>query len=67
MTDLSQMLRWNAGFVRGLAQSVLERARLIRSTLSPVAAEAVVKSAKPKAKKTRVKKKAMRKTKRAHA
>src|SRR4051812_13244226 len=35
MTDLSQMIRWNANFVRGLAQSVLERARVIRESLTP--------------------------------
>ena len=35
MTDLSQMFRWNTGFVRGLAQSVLERAKVIRGSLSP--------------------------------
>ena len=40
MTDLSQMLRWNANFVRGLAQSVLERAKVIRSTLTPSALSA---------------------------
>lgn len=27
------MIRWNANFVRGLAESVLERARKIRGTL----------------------------------
>jgi hypothetical protein len=35
MTDLSGMIRWNANFVRGLAQSVLERAKVIRGTLVP--------------------------------
>ena len=35
MTDLSQMIRWNANFVRGLAQSVLERAKVIRGSLKP--------------------------------
>lgn len=39
MTDLSQMIRWNANFVRGLAQSVLERAKVIRSTLTPYTSE----------------------------
>ena len=33
MADFSQMLRWNANFVRGLAQSVLERAQVIRGSL----------------------------------
>jgi hypothetical protein len=35
MTDLTQMIRWNANFVRGLAQSVLDRAKVIRSSLTP--------------------------------
>jgi len=35
MTDITQMIRWNANFVRGLAQSVLDRAKVIRSTLTP--------------------------------
>ena len=35
MTDLSQMIRWNTKFVRGLAQSVLDRAKVIRSSLEP--------------------------------
>lgn len=35
MTDnISQMIRWNTKFVRGLAQSVLERAKVIRSGLT---------------------------------
>lgn len=38
MTDLTQMLRWNAGFVRGLAQSVLDRAKAIRGSLPPYSA-----------------------------
>jgi hypothetical protein len=38
MTEISNMIRWNANFVRGLAQSVLERARVIRGTLGPVSA-----------------------------
>jgi hypothetical protein len=42
MTDLSQMIRWNANFVRGLAQSVLERAKVIRSQLKPGKGEAGV-------------------------
>jgi len=33
VTDFSQMWRWNSKLVRGLAQSVLERARAIRMTL----------------------------------
>ncbi|HMN69681.1 MAG TPA: hypothetical protein PKC28_14155 [Bdellovibrionales bacterium] len=48
MTDFSQVIRWNAGFVRGLAQSVLERARVIRGSL--VSAPPVAAAAKPSAK-----------------
>lgn len=29
------MIRWNASFIRGLAESVLKRARVIRSSLTP--------------------------------
>jgi hypothetical protein len=50
MKDLTQMIRWNAGFVRGLAQSVLERAQVIRGTLKPVKAEPVAASAAKTAK-----------------
>ena len=39
MTDLSQMIRWNTNFVRGLAQSVLERAKVIRTSLAPYVPE----------------------------
>lgn len=34
MTDI---IRWNANFVRQLAQSVLDRARLVRSSLTAYA------------------------------
>ena len=37
MSDLTQMIRWNANFVRGLAQSVLDRAKVIRTSLTPYA------------------------------
>ena len=59
MTDLTQVIRWNTGFVRGLAQSVLDRAKIVRSTLTSAAAPTKPKSAvkkkastskKPKAK-----------------
>ncbi len=40
MADLGEMIRWNAGFVRGLAQSVLDRAQKIRSSLAPYVTEA---------------------------
>jgi hypothetical protein len=38
MPEISNMIRWNANFVRGLAQSVLERARVIRGSLAPTTA-----------------------------
>lgn len=41
MTDLSGVIRWNANFVRGLAESVLNRAKVIRSSLSSTSAEVV--------------------------
>jgi hypothetical protein len=51
MTDFTQMIRWNANFVRGLAQSVLDRAKTIRSTLTPYGVESAV-AAKPAGKVT---------------
>ena len=54
MTDL---IRWNAGFVKGLAQSVLERATVIRLSLeSSTEKKAAKKTAKKKTAK-KVKKK----------
>jgi len=82
MTDnLTQMIRWNANFVRGLAQSVLDRAKVIRSTLTPYASDVPVftaaKAGKTTTKRMTVKKaakktskkvsKPVRKTKKAHA
>ena len=60
MTDLSQVIRWNAGFVRGLAQSVLDRAKTIRSTLTEKTASPDLKAApaKTSAKKPASKRKA---------
>ncbi len=56
MAELGHMLKWNADFVRGLAQVVLERARMIRSSLpGSAAAAAPVKKAGVK-KSVRVKK-----------
>ena len=48
MSELSQMLRWNANFVRGLAQSVLERARVIRGSLKAETSQAFGLKAKVK-------------------
>jgi hypothetical protein len=45
MTDLSQLVRWNAGFVRGLAESVLNRAKSIRTTLTAYGEEPVKSAA----------------------
>lgn len=57
MADLSQVIRWNANFVRGLAQSVLDRAKVIRSTLAPYTPESPLFGAsKTKAVKMTVKK-----------
>jgi hypothetical protein len=81
MADLTQMIRWNANFVRGLAQSVLERAKEIRGSLGPNTAEAPIFAATVKtgkAKRMTVKKapkkisakkssKPVRKTKKANA
>ena len=55
MADLSQVIRWNANFVRGLAQSVLERAKTIRGSLSPAASVKKSAAKKASAKKTAVK------------
>jgi hypothetical protein len=61
MADLTNVIRWNAGFIRGLAQSVLERARTVRSGLVPYpAAPQAAKdahSAAGRAEKTAAKKK----------
>jgi hypothetical protein len=53
MTDL---IRWNAGFVKGLAQSVLERAKVIRLSLESSDKKSAKKTAKKKTPK-KVKKK----------
>jgi hypothetical protein len=61
MTDLTQMIRWNTNFVRGLAQSVLDRARVIRGGLTAsstgVAAATGTKTVKTTKRKTTAKKK----------
>lgn len=41
-TEIGEVIRWNANFVRSLAQSVLDRAKMIRSSLAPVATETSV-------------------------
>jgi len=46
MTGIPNVIRWNANFVRGLAQSVLERARVIRGTLKAAPVAKPRKSAK---------------------
>lgn len=67
MSELSQMIRWNTKFVRGLAQSVLERARVIRHGLNMAAAEAGAvsqeKKTAPKPRKESKRKKQKRGTK----
>ncbi|NJL24494.1 MAG: hypothetical protein HC902_04555 [Calothrix sp. SM1_5_4] len=73
MTDLSGMIRWNANFVRGLAESVLTRAKVIRTSLGGVAPSSAVevkKSATPASRgmnKTNKTKKAKKTTKAAKA
>jgi hypothetical protein len=62
MTDLSQMIRWNAGFVRNLAQTVLERAKTIRTSLSTYSAEPVTMAEKKPRKKTTATKKPTKKS-----
>ena len=59
MTDISQVIRWNTNFVRGLAQSVLERAKVIRSGLNSYSATELGAAA---VKKTKATKKVKRKT-----
>jgi hypothetical protein len=56
--DVTELIRWNASFVRGLAQSVLDRAKVIRLGLEQKkVAKKVAKKAGKKARKTkRVKK-----------
>jgi hypothetical protein len=63
--DVTELIRWNAGFVRGLAQSVLDRAKVIRLSLEQatvrkplkkVAKKVVKKVAKKTRKTKRVKK-----------
>jgi hypothetical protein len=62
MTDnISQMIRWNANFVRGLAQSVLDRAKVIRSTLEPYASELTTLAQSKAGKKQRPKKEMVQK------
>jgi hypothetical protein len=51
VTDLSQVIRWNANFVRGLAQSVLERAKVVRGSLEAAATPSKTKKAPAKSKK----------------
>jgi len=47
MADITQMIRWNTQFVRGLAQTILNRARIIRSSLAPHQAEETKSMTKP--------------------
>jgi hypothetical protein len=42
MAELTQLIRWNTGFIRGLAQSVLNRAKSIRHSLPGYGSEAEV-------------------------
>lgn len=60
MADLTGVLRWNANFVRGLAQSVLERARNIRTTLSGYTASEPLATSDTSKPKTAAKQKVVR-------
>lgn len=51
MSNIPNVIRWNANFVRGLAQSVLERARSIRGSLGPTKPSKPVKKSARKARK----------------
>lgn len=51
------MMRWNASFIRGLAQSVLDRARTIRSGLDQAPAAAPKRKRAPTARKKTTKRK----------
>lgn len=58
---MTELIRWNAGFVRGLAQSVLDRAKVIRLSLeqkkvAKKAAKKVASSGRKARKAKRVKK-----------
>lgn len=55
MADLSQVIRWNTNFVRGLAESVLSRAKVIRSGLKPKTASKAKRTIKKATAKTRSK------------
>jgi hypothetical protein len=62
MTDLSQMIRWNAGFVRNLAQTVLDRAKTIRTSLTTYNAPEVKSEEKKARKKSAAARKNVKKT-----
>jgi hypothetical protein len=53
---VTELIRWNAGFVRGLAQSVLDRAKVIRLSLDQAAGRKPLKKVAKKVAKKAVKK-----------
>lgn len=53
---MTELIRWNAGFVRGLAQSVLDRAKVIRLSLDQAAGRKPLKKVAKKVAKKAVKK-----------
>jgi hypothetical protein len=61
--DVTELIRWNAGFVRGLAQSVLDRAKVIRLSLEQATGRKPLKKVVKKAAKKATPGKKARKTK----
>gem|GEM_PF-5492972 len=60
MADISGMIRWNANFVRGLAESVLNRAKVIRTSLVATTSLEAKASPSPKKSKRKIKKEAVK-------
>lgn len=60
MADISGMIRWNANFVRGLAESVLNRAKVIRTSLVATTGLEAKASPSPKKSKRKIKKEAVK-------
>jgi len=54
------MIRWNANFVRGLAESVLNRAKVIRTSLVATTSLEAKASPSPKKSKRKIKKEAVK-------
>ncbi len=61
MTEISGVIRWNGKFIRGLAETILERARTVRSSLKLSSYKRKSKSKKRPARKNRITKPRMSK------